>query len=76
MARAPQQTTTPALQPAPAPTNGNPLPQLLDAMQQAIDAVAAHAAQCGVQEWQRIRKARRAINDVLATIEGRERKAK
>jgi hypothetical protein len=44
-------------------------------MQQTIGAVAAHAAQCGVQEWQRIRKARRAINDLLATIEGRERTA-
>jgi hypothetical protein len=31
---------------------------------------------CGVQEWQRMRKARRAINDLLASIEGRERKAK
>jgi len=75
MARASQQTTTPAHQPTPVLENGNPLPALLDAMQQAIDAVAAHAAQCGVQDWQRIRKAWRSINDLLATVERRERKA-
>ncbi len=68
--------TRPALQASPGPTNGNPLPQLLDNLQQSIDAVAAHAAECGVKEWQAIRKTRRSINDVLASIEGRERKAK